>query len=729
MSNAITLKKLDSGIMLVTIDLPGSKMNLLSESVLIELNDAIDQIESDTSVRGVIIASGKEDNFGAGANVEEIQALQSQPAERIYEAVKKGRAIFARLEKLNSIAAVHGISLGGFTELGLACKYRVATSDDKTQIGVPEIMLGFIPGWGGTVRLPRLIGLANAFPLISTGKQVPAKKAWKLGMVDEVVDREKLLSRAEEILLSGSPRRYKPSMKEAATRSFFDGVGKGLFSSLAAKQVYAATRGKMPAPMEALKVCVKAVSGDREAAFEAESQAFARLATTQVSRNLVSIFFAQTESKKMPEGAKPAVKVHTVGVLGAGVMGAGIAQSAAYKGFKVILKDINQEALDKGMAAIGKLFDELVERRKLSRSDADGMLANITPTLHYEEMADCDLVIEAVAEVMKVKKIVRGELDKAIKKPYVFATNTSSLSVGEMAEGHDDGKVKVDPARHPELVVGIHFFNPVHKMPLVEIVRGSTTSAEALACAKAFALKLGKTTVTTNDAPGFVVNRILAPYMLEAIRMAQEGVPMADIEKAAKNFGIKMGPFNLLDEVGLDIAGHVIDTLYGALGERMARPAILEDLDALKLLGRKGGRGFFLYKPDGSRVSVMEGKAFRKKKVYVFNPDVLSAIAKRTGVNKKTEGEIQDRLFLAMVAEAARCMEENVIDDPAQLDLAMIFGTGFPPHVGGVLKWADSTGTKLVCQKLEWLSKVAGENYAPCELLRDKASTNEPFVG
>lgn len=729
MSNALTLTKLDSGVMLVTIDLPGSKMNLLSESVLIELNDAIDQIESDTSLRGVIIVSGKEDNFGAGANVEEIQALQSQPAERIYEAVKQGRAIFARLEKLNSIAAIHGISLGGFTELGLACKYRIASDDKKTQIGLPEIMLGFIPGWGGTVRLPRLIGLANAFPLISTGKNTAAKKAWRLGMVDEVVEREKLVARAEEILLSGKPRRSNPSMKEKAARAFFDGPGKGLFASMAAKQVYAATRGKMPAPPEALKVCVKAVSGSREAAFEAESLAFAKLATTEVSRNLVGIFFAQTESKKMPDGATPAVDVKTVGVLGAGVMGAGIAQSAAYKGYKVILKDIDQEALDRGMKSIGKLFAELVKRRKMTQAEADEFLANITPTLDYADMAECDMVIEAVAEVMKVKKIVRGELDKVIKKPYVFASNTSSLSIGEMAEGHQDDKLTVEPAKYPELVVGLHFFNPVHKMPLVEVVRGSTSSPEALACAKAFALKLGKTTVTTNDAPGFVVNRILAPYMLEAIKMAQEGVPMADIEKAAKNFGIKMGPFTLLDEVGLDIAGHVIDTLNGALGDRMSRPEILADLEALNLLGRKGGRGFYLYKEDGSRVSVKEGKAFRKKKRYVFNPDVVAAIEKRTKVNKKLEGEIQDRLFLAMVAEAARCIEENVVDDPSQLDLAMIFGTGFPPHVGGVLSWADSMGTGLVCQKLRWLSQVAGENYAPCELLREKGATNEPFVG
>lgn len=652
--------------------------------------------------------------------------LQSQPAEKIFEAVEYGKAVFARLEKLNSIAAIHGISLGGFTELGLACRYRVATDAKATLIGVPEVQLGFLPGWGGTVRLPRLIGLHQAFPLISTGKNVDAKKAWRLGMIDEVVNRENLVKRAEEILLSGKPRRAKISLKERALRMFFEGVGRGLFVSGAKKAVYAATRGKMPAPGAALKVCVKAVTGSAADAYMAESLAFAELATTQVSRNLVSIFFGQTESKKMPHGAKPAVEVKTVGVLGAGVMGAGIAQSAAYKGFTVVLKDIDQGALDKGMANIRGLFDELVKRRKLTQAESDELFGNITATLVYSDMSECDMVIEAVAEIMKVKKIVRGELDKVIQKPYVFASNTSSLSIGEMAEPLGDD---IAAAKYPELVVGLHFFNPVHLMPLVEVVRGSTTSSAALACAQKFALKLGKTTVKTNDAPGFVVNRILAPYMREAIVMAQDGVPMEDIEKAAKNFGIKMGPFALLDEVGLDIAGHVINTLEGALGDRMSPPPILNDLKELELLGKKGGRGFFLYDASGKRVSVMEGKAFRKKKRYVFNPDVLAAIAKRSGKNKKTEEEIQDRLFFAMVAEAARCIEENVVEDPSQLDIAMIFGTGFPPHVGGVLRWADSMGTKLVCQKLAWYSQVAGANYEPCDLLKEKALGNESFIG
>lgn len=724
MSNAVNLKVLDNGVAVVTIDLVGSKMNLLSEVMLRELSVAVDAIEANPAVKGVVIISGKDDNFGAGANVEEIKALQSQPAIKIYEAVTFGKALFARIEKLNSVAAIHGISLGGFTELALACKYRIATNDEKTQIGVPEVQLGFLPGWGGTVRMPLLIGLKPAFELISTGKNVSSHKAWRLGLIDETVAHADLAARAQEIVVQGEStlNRYKPALKEGLVRSLTkaglqgNALGRKLFANMAGKQVMAQTKGKYPAPLEALKVCLIAVSASRETAFEAESQAFARLACSDVSKTLVGIFFAQTESKKMPAGVKPNIDIKEVGVIGAGVMGAGIAQSALYKGYTVVLKDIDPKALDKGVETIKGLFAELVSRGKLSGTEVDVILSGLKPTLAYEDMKDCDMVIEAVVEIMKVKKIVRSELEKVIAKPFIFATNTSSLSVSEMAEG----------ARNPEMVVGIHFFNPVHKMPLVEVVKGSTTSDETLACAKTFSMKLGKTTVTTNDAPGFVVNRILAPYMREAIVMAEEGVPMADIERAALSFGMKMGPFVLLDEVGLDIAGHVINTLHKALGNRMSPPAILKTIESLKLLGRKGGKGIYLYDEKGERKFVMEGKRFgAKKKRFLFNPDVEATLPQTP--KKKSTGEIADRLFLAMAAEAALCMQEGVIDDASQLDLAMIFGTGFPPFVGGPLRYMDSMGTALAYQKLAYLSKVAGENYKPCDLLKEKGGKGEKF--
>lgn len=403
----------------------------------------------------------------------------------------------------------------------------------------------------------------------------------------------------------------------------------------------------------------------------------------------------------MPAGLSEKPNVKTIGVLGAGVMGAGIAQACANAGFKVIVKDIEQKFLDKGKATISGLFDKLVERKKMTREEADKIVNDITFTTDYAAMADCDLVIEAVLEELDLKKRALSELDQVIKKKYFFATNTSSLSVTKIAEGTSD----------PGKVVGLHFFNPVHKMPLVEIVKGAKTSDEAVAAAMSVALKLDKTTVITNDAPGFVVNRILAPYLREAAVLAEEGVPIPDIDKAMKNFGMPMGPMVLLDEIGLDIAAKVIHVMHDALGDRMAPPALMTKIEGLKLLGKKGGKGIYTYNEKGKPDEV--------------NPDVQALIGESN--NKKTHGEIQDRLVLLMLNEAARCMEEKVVEDPSQLDLAMIFGTGFAPFTGGILKYADQEGIRTVYDKLEYVSRVQGERYKPCALLKQMAEERRSF--
>jgi len=714
---AISFELQSNNIAIITIDLPDSKVNLLSRDTMLELDQCIEEAKS-KNAKGIIVCSGKEDNFGAGADVQQIRALQNEPPEHCYEASKMGKEVFAKLASLNSLAAVHGTCLGGFTELALACKYRIASPDKKTQIGVPEIQLGFVPGWGATVRLPRLIGAEQAFKLISTGKNVDAKKAYKLGVVDQIVEKDNFIAEANEILSGKEPKRASVPMDKSLRRFFIDKtpIGQALFAKMAKGAVYAATKGKYPAPPEALKVVLKAISADEDkldSVFDKESQAFAKLATTPVSSNLVNIFFAQTESKKTNFDTKNSEKPKVIGVLGAGVMGAGIAQAAAYKGFEVYLKDIDQAALDKGVQTVKGLFDNLVEKGRMSESEAKEKFALLKGTLNYNDMSNCDIVIEAVLEKLSVKEAVRAELEKVITKPFIFASNTSSLSISEMAKG----------SRHEDKVVGVHFFNPVHKMPLVEIVRGDKTSSETEALAQEFAMKLGKTTVITGDAPGFVVNRILAPYMREAIVMAQDGVSMADIEKAALSFGMPMGPFALLDEVGLDIASHVIKTLHEGLGERMAPPAVMPEIDNLKLLGRKGKKGIYLYNEKGDRQFVKE----KKKKRYLFNPDVEAIMSKHSKGLKKTAGEIQDRLFLAMAAEAARCLEEKVVTAPSQLDLAMIFGIGFPPFVGGICRYMDAMGVGLAYQKLSYLAQVSGPNYEPCKLLEEMAMQRKSF--
>lgn len=723
-STSVQLKVADSGVAVITLDLQGSKVNLLSSATMMALQEAVAAVKANPAVKGLIICSAKADNFVAGADIKEIQALQSQSQEKAYEAAELGKQLLAEIEALpfNTVAAINGTCMGGGTEISLACKYRLATSDKKTKMSVPEVKLGFLPGWGGTVRLTTLLGVQQAIALITTGNEVDAQAAWKLGLVDEVVEPAALMERASAVALTGDVKRF-PRMRrfreslashlsalKSPVRKFLPMVVGDLLETrlrgMVAGQVLGLVKAKSKgylAPLEAVKVILKAAKLGRSlAAYKAESEAFARLAVTPVSRNLVNIFFAQQESKKAPSGAVCHTPIKRVGVLGAGVMGSGIAQAAAYAGYEVVLFDIAPPALEKGMNNIKSLFDGLVKRGKLTRQEADKRIAAVKPTNGYADLSGCDFVIEAIVEKMKVKQMAMAEVEKAVGKDnFIFATNTSSLSVSTMGE----------PARKPENVVGVHFFNPVHKMLLVEVVKGNKTSDSSLACAIAFASRLGKTTVIAKDSPGFLVNRILFPYLREAMMLMVDGVPVTEIDRAMKDFGMPMGPGELLDAVGLDIAGEVIRVGRAAFGERLSPPAILAKIEELKLLGKKGGKGIYLYDEKGEMGAV--------------NPDVQAAI---TATPKSmTRSAIADRLVLAMVNEAVRCLEEEIVSDPGQLDLAMIFGTGFPPFAGGPIRYADSLGAEVVRQKLEWLYKVAGDNYKPAALLVKKAAAGESF--
>jgi 3-hydroxyacyl-CoA dehydrogenase/enoyl-CoA hydratase/3-hydroxybutyryl-CoA epimerase len=702
---AVRLIISDKGLATITLDVPDSKVNVLSEAVMIQLEKILDDISTNKNVKGSIFSSGKTDSFIAGADIQAIKQLQKEPSIKAYEASRLGKKIFEKIEKLPypTVAAINGICLGGGTELTLACKYRVASTVSSVNIGLPEVKLGVIPGWGGTVRLPKLIGLRLALDLILNGRTLSSEKAWKAHIVDECAEPDKLMQSAEAIALGRDPYRFSRSIKDTIGDFLLESnpIGRWILHDIAYKAMMRETKGKYPAPAEALKLLFKNKTRKDAESYEAESQAFARLTVSEVSRNLVGIFFAQNESKKMPGKVSADQKIKTVGVLGAGVMGAGIAQVAAKAGYQIVLKDVEQKFVDKGIANIKKVLDERVAKNKMRPAERDKIISAIKPTIEYEQMKDCDLIIEAVLEDMKIKQDALSSIEKINQKPFIFATNTSSLSVNELA------KVAKDPTR----VLGLHFFNPVPKMPLVEIIKGNATTDDALSITKEFGLKLGKTTVTTADSPGFVVNRILVPYLREAILLLQEGVAAESIDKAMKSFGMPMGPIALMDEIGLDVGGKVIHVLHEALGERMAPPAIMTGLDGLKILGVKGGKGFYLYD--------------EKKKQAGFNPDVLALV--KVESKSMMPDVIQDRLVLIMVNEAARCLEEKVIAEPSQLDLAMIFGTGFPPYRGGILRYADSLGTKLVCEKLTFLAQVAGENYVPCKLLSEKAATNATF--
>ncbi len=701
---SVTLETTSDWVAVVTIDVPDSKVNTLGLRSMNELNEIIDQVAASKGLKGLVITSGKKDNFIAGADVNEIRRLQSDSQLEAYKASEMGKELFLRIEQLplNTVAAINGACLGGGMELALACKFRLASKKARS-IGLPEVQLGFVPGWGGCVRMPRLVGLQKAIELIMGSKLLDARKAWRVGLVDEVVEPDKLLERAIEVAQKGNVKRASRDSKDQMMAMVLETnpLGKKVLHDQSYKVMMRVTKGKYPAAKEALKLIMKSAELPADKAFKLESSTFARLAMTTVSKNLVGIFFSQSESKKMPVELAPGRDVTTVGVLGAGVMGAGIAQACAKAGYKVIVKDIEQKFLDKGKETLKSLFEKLVERKRMTREEVDKIVAETVFTVDYDKMKDCDLIIEAVLEDMDVKQTALANCEASVRNDFIFATNTSSLSVTDIAS----------EAKDPSRVVGLHFFNPVHKMPLVEVVRGKKTSDEAVAFAMQVALKLDKTTVITKDSPGFIVNRILAPYLREAAVLTAEGVPIEDIDKAMKSFGMPMGPMALLDEVGLDIAGKVVRVMHEALGERLAPPPLMGQIADLKLLGKKSGKGIYLYDEKGKPSGV--------------NPDVQALI--KVPVAKKLPGVIQDRLVLLMVNEAARCLEEGVVATPAQLDLAMIFGTGFAPFHGGPLRYADTEGTDIICQKLEYLSRVRGEAYAPCELLKKLAARRELF--
>jgi 3-hydroxyacyl-CoA dehydrogenase/enoyl-CoA hydratase/3-hydroxybutyryl-CoA epimerase len=710
-SQTFKLEVTPNNIGIATFDTPGSSVNLLGMQAMTELNALIDQV-SRSSLRGLIIVSAKKNNFIAGADVKEIQAIQKEGAIKAYEAACLGKSVFARLEALPipTVAAINGTALGGGAELALACRYRIATRNSK--IGLPEVNLGLLPGWGGCIRLTKKVGMAKAVELITTGKTLDAVKAWKLRIVDELLDRdantETLISAAQQIIQTARPKRADGSLEASFARFFLERnpIGRNLFYALAKKLILKQTKGKYPAPLEILRVISKSTKLLPKNAYELESQTFAKLVASDIATNLIGLFFAQQDSKKLEidettQDGKNSQRLDTIGVLGSGIMGSGIAQAVAYAGYKVLLYDINDDVLEQGVKRIANLFDRLVDRGKISTAEAKKTVENIGTTTELTELRDSDLVIEAVIEDLATKQKILSELDKNLKPECIYASNTSSLSIKDMSKS----------LKKPENMVGVHFFNPVHRMPLVEIVKTAQASPHAVNTAKKFAQKLGKTTIVTADSPGFVVNRILAPYLREAVVLLEQGVAADDIDKAIKSFGMPMGPITLLDEIGLDVAGKVLESMAHAFSDRLGPLALFKTIQEQKLLGKKGKKGFFLYDEKGKP----EG----------FNPDIAMTI--QSEPTKKTSGEIQDRLILLMINEAAMCLDEKVISTPAQLDLAMIFGTGFPPYRGGLLRYADQLSTPVVVQKLNWTANVQGQRYEPCKLLAEMVQELKSF--
>lgn len=703
-----TLSVDPGGLAQLVFDAPDRSANVLTEQVMDRLARLLSEIRDGCeagTIRGVLVRSAKA-SFIVGADIDAIADIDS-PDEGA-ETARLGQAVFLELERLPvpTVAAVHGACMGGGTELALACRYRVASDAPETRIGLPEVQLGILPAWGGTVRLPRLLGLRAALDLLLTGKTVRGRKAERVGLVDEVLPHDLFGELAEAFLreiIEGRERSAGPARGIAARLVEDTAPGRRIVLAAARRRVLDRTGGHYPAPLRILDVLRSSLGRSVEKALEAEARAAGELIASRVSKNLVHVFRLRESTKKGAHVSAEPRPVSELAVVGAGTMGGGIAQLAAFHGLRVRLKDIHTEALSLALHHAASLFDSAVAKRKMSRREAEQTMDRISGGLDYAGFGPSDLVVEAVVERMDVKRTIFRELESKVGEACVLATNTSSLSVDEMAEALGS----------PGRLAGMHFFNPVHKMPLVEVVRGPRTDDAAVATVYALAVRLGKVPVIVRDGPGFLVNRVLGPYLNEAGHLLGEGATVEAIDGALTAFGMPMGPLRLLDEVGIDIARHAGQTLHHAFGERLAPARALVSLGESGRLGRKGGVGFYRYE---------------KGREAGVDTDVYEASGVRPGAGPDLAPEtIRDRLVLVMVNEAARALADGIADSAADVDLGMIMGTGFPPFRGGLLRYADDLHPRTVVERLERYEEALGIRFAPAPLLRELVAEDRGF--
>ena len=680
------------GVATLLLDDPAEKVNVIHPELMLEFAGLLDSLEADDGVRALVLASGKPDGFVAGARIEMMQGAKDAAA--VTRLARDGQAVFDRLERLRKpvVAAVHGACLGGGLEWALACHYLIATDDPRTALGLVELQLGLIPGGGGTQRLPRRVGIQAALDLILSSRRVKARKALKL--VDEAVPPSMLLAVARDrarALASGGlrrPARRPTASVEGVTRLALEEnfLGRELLFRQARKTVLAKTKGHYPAPLAAI-----------------DAELFGVLALSPVARRLMELFFATTALKKDSGVDDPAVKpraVERVGVLGGGLMGSGIAFVTVSAGLPVRLRERDDAAAAHGLGAVRALLDERVKRRSIDRLERAEKMRLLTATTGWSGLERVDVLVEAVFEDLALKQeMVRAF--EAVNPTGIFASNTSSIPIARIAEA----------SAHPGTVLGMHYFSPVQKMPLLEVIVTDRTSPEATVTAVALGKRQGKTVIVVRDGPGFYTSRILAPYMNEAAHLLLEGAAVEDLDRALVDFGFPVGPITLLDEVGIDVGDKVGKILHEAFGDRMAPPAALHDVVAAGRLGRKNGKGFYTYGGKEKRVDAT---------VY----DLLPGGRARKRI---PAAEIQERVVLQMVNEAVRCLGEGILRSARDGDVGAVFGLGFPPFRGGPFRWADTVGTRALLGKLERLRERHGERFAPAPLLAERGGADRPL--
>lgn len=702
-SPTITIDAEKDGSFALKLDVPGRAVNVVTRQVLTDLDAALSWLEKQARVPVLVVRSGKKSGFLAGADLAELAAIRNEGGAAAIS--EQGQKLFARLAALKgpSVAVIHGACLGGGLELALACDYRLVFNRPDTQLGLPEVELGLLPAWGGTQRLPRVVGLERALQVILAGRKLSAADALRWGLADAApADESSLREELARLLFRAAAagkvdRSWLPihTWRQRLLEGNF--IGRRLLLRGTERMVRQRVPDDMPAPLEALEAVRAGLNEGMSRGLQSEREAAGRLATTPACRNLISLFFQRESARKVPDGMGSPIPVKRVAVIGAGVMGAGIAQLAALSGCDVVVREINDPALAAGLKRIDDLFAKLVERKRATPQHAAARRAAIRGTTGWDGIEGVELVIEAAVEDRDVKRELFREL--AGRTGAILATNTSSLTVASLLDG----------VSGPERVAGLHFFNPVHKMPLVEVVRHAGTSPDVVARLVRFVIDLGKVPAVVGDGPGFVVNAVLMPYLAEAVLLASEGLRFGDIDRVMRRFGMPMGPLELLDQIGLDVAAHVAKLL----GQTGTVATAFEKLRERGWLGEKSGRGLYVH----GKKATPHGEAERLVASLGTPPAVKLPDAVRLA-------EARERMVLLMVNEAARALGAGLADADT-IDLALVMGTGWAPHRGGPLRYADTRGVAEVTAALAGLAERLGPRFAPCDELRRRG--NEPF--
>lgn len=720
MNQSLILQIDKNGVANLIFDAPNEKVNKLATSVLLDLKKALNVIDNNKAIRVLLISSAKKDNFIAGADINEIKAINDE--KDALDKVSKGQEILDQLAKLKipTICVINGSCLGGGLELALACKYRVGVINAKTILGLPEVNLGIIPGFGGTQRLPALVGLEESLKIILSGKAIDVKKAQKIGLIDISIHQEfleqKLSEFVSEIITKGEGNSFLTGRLKSKKKRFVEEIlffKKHLIFYFTNKELWAKTKGQYLAPFYALEVVKRTYrSTFGPKGLKIEREAFAELAVGEISKNLIEIFFTNEALKKdyVDEDSKN-FEIDNCALMGAGVMGGGIGWLFADNNIKIRIKDISQKAIALGYNQVLKIFGFLIKTKKYTSQEVAMKVANISTGLDYTGFDKAQLIVEAVVENIEIKKKSLQEVEKFVKKDAIIASNTSSLSISKMAE----------VLEYPQRFAGMHFFNPVNRMPLVEIIRGQKTDEKTVFQLVKIARKLKKTAIVVEDVCGFLVNRILLPYILEASYIAQAGAKISQIDHALENFGMPMGPFVLSDTVGIDVGVKVIHSLENSYGARMKMSEFMNELGKNnELLGKKTNKGFYIYSQKKSDKSLPYNSQIDQILKQVRD-------TKNIKIQDFIDEEIVQRCIFVMINEASRCLEEKVVKNARYLDMAMIMGAGFPAFRGGLLRYADKVGINVVVDKLKELELIDKERYQVSNLLLEMRSKNEKF--